>query len=135
MIYPVSCACRNKETSLKTWHVGTKIDSNGSSKISFVSLVTEKLFIFYIVLVLWFSGLSVKSSLMKNLKWIVFLESRYINSNSGVSVEQFTGYYPPICLSLLQLCHRVNQTRSICLYQQSHDTWPMLLCMPFYSNW
>ena len=49
--------CRNNKTVLIKWHIFIKIVANGSSKISFVSLLTKKLFfLFYIyVLVSWFS--------------------------------------------------------------------------------
>ena len=40
----------------KTWHIGIEIISNGSSKISFVSLLRKKLSFPLYVLVLWFSG-------------------------------------------------------------------------------
>ena len=46
-----------QKCSHKTGHIGTKIISNGRSKISFVSLLRKKLFPFwYYVSVSWFSG-------------------------------------------------------------------------------
>ena len=37
----------------KTWHIGIKIISNGSSKVSFVSLLRKKLF-FHFYIIFWY---------------------------------------------------------------------------------
>ena len=76
--------------SHKTWHIRIEIVSNGSSKIGFVSLLRKKLFLlFYIVLfgvtIYWVGG---KNSVVRNEKRIVFSKSRYVNSNSVITLFQ-----------------------------------------------
>ena len=46
-----NCISRNKKKTVhKTWHIDVEIISNGSSKISFVSLLRKKLFFLFYIL-------------------------------------------------------------------------------------
>ena len=63
--------------SHKTWFIGTKIVPNGNNRINFVSLLWTKLFPFICFGIMIFR-LSVKNC-VKNEKWTVFSESRYLN--------------------------------------------------------
>ena len=60
----------------KAWNVDIEIVSNGTKKIRFVSPFRKKL-CFDIVIF----RLGGKNCIVKNEKWIVFCESRYVNSN------------------------------------------------------
>ena len=77
------CMQEQQSCSLKTWHIDTKIVSNGISKISFVSLLRKKLFFYLYILCfdIVIFRLGVKNWVVKNEKLIIFSELGYAYSN------------------------------------------------------
>ena len=73
---------QQQNCSLKTWHIDTKIISNGSSKISFVSLLRKKTFfcLYISCFGILIFRLGVKNCIMKNEKWIAFPKLQHLKN-------------------------------------------------------
>ena len=71
----------------KRWHIRIEIVSDESSKMWFISLLRKNLFYFFLlcfgIAIFWVGG---KNCIVKNEKRIVFLKSRYVNSNSVMTL-------------------------------------------------
>ena len=72
--------------SYKTWHIHMKIVSNGSSKISLVSVSVKGIRFLHYVLVSWFSGKVWKTAAWKMKKGSYFPNQNMLNWTLSIPV-------------------------------------------------